>query len=140
MTQLVKSLPANAGESRDVGLIPESGGSPGEGNGNPVQYFCLGNLRERGAWKATVHGAQKVRHNQALSHTHGLFGGFPGGSDSKQAAAMEEMQEMWVQSLGQEDPLEKEMETHSSILTWDIPWDRGDWGLTVHGLQRVRHD
>ena len=41
---------------------------------------------DRGAWKATVHGAQKVGYNQALTHTHGLFGGFPSGSDSKEAA------------------------------------------------------
>ena len=40
---------------------------------------------------------------------------------------------MWVQSLGQEDPLEKEMETHSSILAWDDPLDREAWWATVHG-------
>ena len=40
----------------------------------------------------------------------------------KNLSAMQEMQEMWVQSLGQEDPLEKEMATHSSILAWKIPW------------------
>ena len=45
--------------------------------------------------------------------------GFPGGSVVKNPPAM---QEMWVQSLGQEDPLEKEMATHSSILAWEIPW------------------
>ena len=47
---MVKNLPANAG---DVGLIPGSGRSPGEGHGNPLQYFCLGNPRDRGAWQAT---------------------------------------------------------------------------------------
>ena len=45
--------------------------------------------------------------------------GFPGGSEGKASAAMQDTQ---VQSLGQEDPLEKEMATHSSILTWRIPW------------------
>ena len=55
----VKNLPANAG---DVGLIPESGGSPGERNGNPLQYSCLGNPMDRGAWQATVHGAAKESH------------------------------------------------------------------------------
>ena len=45
--------------------------------------------------------------------------GFPGGSDVKESAAM---QETWIWSLGQEDPLEKEMATHSSILAWEIPW------------------
>ena len=53
---MVKNLPANAG---DVGLIPGSGGSPGEGNGHPLQYSCLGNLMDRGAWQAMVHGVAK---------------------------------------------------------------------------------
>ena len=44
------------------------------------------------------------------------------------------MQETWVQSLGQEDPLEKRMATHSSILAWRIPMDRGAWRATVHGV------
>ena len=49
----VKNLPANAG---DVGSIPESGRSPGEGNDNPLQYSCLGNSMDRGAWQVTVYG------------------------------------------------------------------------------------
>ena len=50
------------------------------------------------------------------------------------------MQETWVQFLGQEDPLEEEMATHSSILAWRIPMDRGAWRATVHGVTRARHD
>ena len=53
---MVKNLPANAG---DMGLIPDLGRSPGEGNGNPLQYSCLGNPMDRGAWQATVHGVAK---------------------------------------------------------------------------------
>ena len=49
----VKNPPANAGE---LGSIPGSGRSPGEGNGNPLQYSCLGNPIDQGAWQATVHG------------------------------------------------------------------------------------
>ena len=56
MATVVKSLPANAGDIKDVGLIPELGGSPGGGHGNPLQYFCMENLMDRGAWQATVHG------------------------------------------------------------------------------------
>ena len=52
--------------------------------------------------------------------------GFPGGSAVKNSPAV---QETWVQSLGQEDPLEKEMATHSSILAWEIPWTDGRGGL-----------
>ena len=46
------------------------------------------------------------------------------------------MQETWVQSLGLEDPLEKGMETHSSILAWRIPMDKGAWRATVHGVTK----
>ena len=50
------------------------------------------------------------------------------------------MQETWVRSLGQEDPLEKGMATHSSILAWRIPWTEGSGGLQSVGSQRVGHD
>ena len=50
------------------------------------------------------------------------------------------MQETWVQSLGWEDPLEKEMATHSSIPAWRVPWTEEPGGLQSMGLQRVRHD
>ena len=50
------------------------------------------------------------------------------------------MQEAWVQSLGQEDPLEKGMATHSSILAWRILWTEEPGRLQFMGLQRVRHD
>ena len=50
------------------------------------------------------------------------------------------MRETWVQSLGQEDPLEKGMATHSRILAWRIPWAEGPGGLQSLGSQRVRHD
>ena len=55
MAPVVKNLPANAGDVRDADSIPGSGKSPGGGNGNPLQYFCLENPRDRGAWQATVH-------------------------------------------------------------------------------------
>ena len=50
------------------------------------------------------------------------------------------MQETWVQSLGWEDPLEKEMATYSGILAWQIPWTEEPGGLQFLGLQRVRQD
>ena len=55
---MVKSVPANAG---DVGSILGSGISPGEGNGNSLQYPCLGNPMDRGAWRAKVHGVAKIQ-------------------------------------------------------------------------------
>ena len=58
---MVKNLPANAGDIKDTGLIPGSGRSPGEGNGNPLQYSCLENPLDRGVWQATV---------RRVTHTH----------------------------------------------------------------------
>ena len=51
---MVKNLPADEGDVKDMGSIPGSGRSPGEGNDNPLQYSCLENLLDRGAWRATV--------------------------------------------------------------------------------------
>ena len=65
---VVKSLPANAGDTRDVALIPGSGRSPGEGNGCPLQYSCLENPMDRGA---TVRGVAKSRTQLSnLADTH----------------------------------------------------------------------
>ena len=97
---MVKNLPANAG---NLGSIPGSVRSPGEGNGNTLQY----------SWASLV--AQTVKNLPAMWET-------------------------WVQSLGWEDPLEKEMATHSSTLAWRIPWMEEPGRLQSMGLQRVRHD
>ena len=56
---MVKNLPTNARDAGDAGLIPGWGRSPGVGNGNPLQYSCLENLMDRGAWRAIVHGVTK---------------------------------------------------------------------------------
>ena len=68
----VKNLPANAGDIRDVGLIPGSGRSPGGWHGNPLQYSCLENPMDRGAWRPTVHGVAKsqTQPKQLNKHTH----------------------------------------------------------------------
>ena len=59
MAQLVKNPPANAGDTRDMSLIPGSGRCPGEGNGNSLQYSCLENSMDRGSWQNMVHGITK---------------------------------------------------------------------------------
>ena len=56
---VIKNPPANAGDIRDVRSLPGLGRSPGEGHGNPLQYSCLENPEDRGAWWATVHGLAK---------------------------------------------------------------------------------
>ena len=56
---VVKNMPANAGDARDSGSLPWVRKSPGGGNGNLLQYSCLGNPKNRGAWQATVHGVAK---------------------------------------------------------------------------------
>ena len=66
--------------------------------------------------------------------------GFPGDSVVKNPPAMQERQEMHVWSLGWEDPLEKELATHSSIFAWEIPWKEEPGGLQSMGSQRVRHN
>ena len=66
--------------------------------------------------------------------------GFPGGSVIKNLLAMQEPQEMQVQSLGQKDPPEEGMATYSSILAWRIPWTEEPDGLQSTGLKRVGYD
>ena len=56
---VVKNSPANAGNARDAGSTPGLGRPPEERNGNPLQHSCLGNLMDRGAWWAAVHGSKK---------------------------------------------------------------------------------
>ena len=67
---MVKNLSASVG---DVGSIPGSGRSPGEGNGNPLQYSCLGNSMDRGAWQATVDGVSKSWTKLSM-HTYTING------------------------------------------------------------------
>ena len=59
----------SASNARDLGLIPGSGRSPGEGNGNSPQYSCLENLMDREAWWATVHGVAKSDMTEGLTHS-----------------------------------------------------------------------
>ena len=72
MVLVVKNSPANAGHIRDTGLIPGLGIFPGERHGNPLQYSCLENPMDRGAWWATVHGVAKsqTQLKQLSMHTH----------------------------------------------------------------------
>ena len=87
-------------------------------------------------------GLQRVRHDWSnlAAAAPWKMSGFPDGSMVKNPPASVETQEMCVPSLGQEDPLEEEMATHSSILAWEVPWTEEPGGPQSMGLQRVRHD
>jgi len=65
VARVIKHLPASAGDTRDLGLIPWSERCPQVGNVNPHQYWCLGNPMDKGAWRATIHGIRvtRVRHD-----------------------------------------------------------------------------
>ena len=69
---MVKNLPANAGDIRDTGSTPGLGRTPGGGYGNPLQYSCLENSMDSGAWWATVHRAAKsqTQMKQLSTHAH----------------------------------------------------------------------
>jgi len=102
---------ASAYNAGDPGSIPESGRSPGEGNGTPIQYSCLENPMDGGAWEAAVHGVAKSQ-----TRLNGFTFTF------------------------HFDALEEEMATHSSVLAWRIPGTGEPGGLLSMGSHRVGHD
>ena len=104
---------ASARNAGDLGSIPGSGRSPGEGNGNPLQYSRLENPMGGGAWWATVHRVAKSQ--TRLSNFAFTF--------------------TFIYRI-----VEREMATHSGILAWRIPWAEGPGGLQSTGSQRVGHD
>ena len=122
---MVKNPPANAGEVRDAGLIPGSGKSPEGGNGNSLQYFCLENPMDRGAWWATVQGVPKSG-IRLSKHVYPLIN-----------AALLSVFEPGTAStpLIRTNPLEEGVATRSSILAWKIPWTEESGGLPSIGLQ-----
>ena len=74
------------------------------------------------------------RHESESPTNSGLIAASHSAQQVKNLSAMQEMQETRVRSLGQEDPLEEGIATHSSILAWRIPMDRGNWRAAIHGV------
>ena len=135
MALVVKNPPANTGNIRDMGSIPGSGTSPGGGHGNPLQYSCLENPMDRGAWRATVLGVAEsdmteqlmlwasqvvlaVKNLPAKAGDIRDRGLIPGSGTSPGG--------------GRGNPLQ-----YSCL---EKPMDRGAWQLQSTGPQRVRHD
>ena len=131
---MVKNPPASAGATGDAGLIPELRRSPGEGNGNSLQYSCLENPTDRGAWQVTVHGIAKSRtqlNRLSLSHHKVAFGrGFciRGSAGKESACNMGDLSS--IPGLGRSPG---EGNSHSSILAWEIPWTEESGGLQSMG-------
>ena len=108
---MVKNSPANAGDTGDVGSVPGSGRSPEGGDGNLLQYSCLENPMDGGAWWAAVHGVTKSR--TRLSDFTFTF---------------------------RFHALDKKMATHSSVLAWRIPGTGEPGGLPSMKSHRIGHD
>ena len=110
----------------------------GEGNGNPLQCSCLENPRDGGAWWAAVSGVTqswtRLKRLSSSSSSNDLYASLV----AQRLKRLPAMRETWVQSLDREDPLEKEMATHSSILAWRIPWRR-KWQATPVFLPGKSH-
>ena len=112
VAQRLKASACNAG---DLGSIPGSGRSPGEGNGTPLQYSCLENPVDGGAWWATVHGVPKSQ-TRPSDFTFTFQYSWASLVAQLVKKNLPTMQETWVRS-----PLEKGEATHPSILAWRMP-------------------
>ena len=132
-----KEFACNAG---DTGSILELGRFLGGGHGNPLQYSCLENPIDRGAWWPTVHGVAKSWTRLSDFTFTFTFSDYSASLVAQRLKCLPAMQETWVRSLGWEDPLEKEMATHSSTLAWEIPWMEDPGRPQFMGSQRVGHD
>ena len=136
-----KESTCNAG---DPGLIPGLGRSPGEGKGYSLEYSGLENSMD-----CMVHGVTKSWTRLSYFYFHWLYNlnteqnlnMLLGTSLVAQTVKpLPARRKTWVQALGQEDPLEKEMAPHSSTLAWKIPWTEEPGRLQSMESQRVGHD
>ena len=117
---MVKNSPTNAGGAGDLDSIPGSERSPGEGNGNPLQYSCLGNPMDRGAWWATVHGVAESQ-TQLSNWAHSIY---------IVLGIIHSLELILCRYTGGS---EKAMAPHSSTLAWKIPWTEGLVGYSPWG-------
>ena len=137
---VVKNLPVNAGDTGDAGLIPGLGRCLGGGHGNPLQYSCLENPMDRGAWWATVHRVAKSRIQLKQLSTHlyvyGLCKWFSGKESTCQCSRHRRHKfDPWVEKI----PWRRSWQPiQYSCL--EIPWTEEPGGLHSMGSQRAGHD
>ena len=125
----------------DLGSIPGLGRSPGGGHGNPLQDSRLENPHgQRSLVGYSPQGHKELDTIEQLRFLSMLPSGHPWWLSGKESACSARDTETQVLSLDREDPLEKEIATHSSIITWENPWTEKSGGLQFLGLQRVGHD
>ena len=133
-----KESACNAG---DLGSITGLERSPREGHDNPFQYSCLENPHgQRCLAGYSPQGHKELDTIEQLRFLSMLPSGHPWWLSGKESACSARDTETQVLSLDREDPLEKEIATHSSIITWENPWTEKSGGLQFLGLQRVGHD
>ena len=128
--------PANSGDARDTGSIRGSGRSPGEGNGNPLMYSCLGNPVDRGAWQVIVHGVSKscTQLSDWSPSPTGLTKGFTVGSAVKNLPANAGDLGL-IPGSGRSSQEEKGNQLQHSCL--ENLMDRGAWWAIVHGVTNI---
>ena len=130
MALLVKNPPANTGDIRDTGLIPKLGRSPGGGHGKPLQYSCLENLMDRGAWQAP-HVSMGSQRLSDLAHISGDMGGGSNGKESacnaRDPGSIPGLKGSFGDGNG--NPLQYSCLENST--------DRGAWRPTVHGQKEL---
>ena len=153
---VVKNPPANAGDRSNECSIPGSGRSPGGGHGNPVQYSCLENPMDKGAWRARVHRVTKSWTRLKRQHTHTHIHGeaemrgslllTPNGTElprwlsSKESACTEGAAGDVGSIPRSERSSGKGHAAHSSILAWRILWTEEPGRLRSVRSHRVRQD
>ena len=99
VTLVVKNLPVNARDIRDIGLIPGSGRSSGGGSGNPLQYSCLENPMDRGAWQAKVYRASKSQTRMKQLSTRMMFT-FQDSPVAKDCGEPTSVRSHWIETVG----------------------------------------
>ena len=134
---VVNNLPANAGDARDEGLIPGQKDSMEEGK---ATYSCISAWRipwtEEPSGLQSMGSQSQTQLKQFSTHVCKVWSSLV----AQMAKCLPATQKTRVRSLGWEDPLEKEMATHSSTLAWKIPWTKEPGSLQSMASQRVRHD